>query len=599
MKRFIILAAFVIIPLSLRAQNYYYGSDFVIEKSFDARDYFLRPHRILGLNLKNLDAGLLGILPDPLSDMSFQPALLSSLAGSRLYIDLKGKSDSRPEFEYDIYPTYYYDNARFVSPYFAAPAKRKLEPLVSAIYVGDIAAKYLPGFKFALSYELIHHQGTFYEYVPFWHYGAYDAFGRLETASRDFPEIDPNIKQDGLDDKTETAHLFDGYLSLKLADFLSVGAKVSRAQTDVSGDYARLNNYDDPHSNSYRSGYLTSRNTGAALRQNELSAGAVFSFSEARQIGFFAGRIDGDHQQSAAEVDTSYYAYGTNPQEPYFARSRYSHQSASRWRHEGSTKYAGVHGQLPVRNDIAFRFRVEYQKSAIDLTNGNTVLDTSAHRYRWQQNNGFYDSQSSSRFDESRNGAGDENITQKSAALGLVVPIYRHSQITVGLFAEISESKLLVYEEAQVRRSYNQETPTPWSAVESIIGIEDKTLRLDKTSATTRLALPVAMSLYLGRGWTAHVGAIKEHVKIETDEVIDIWFRTDSKTTIRPDSIIVDNPPERIDRYRSAPLQTGNGSTNFRFGLSFQPGQRVRIDVGMGSKLSDLERWQFAVLLNL
>lgn len=598
MKRILILCAAILSPISLHAQ---YWSDYVLEKGFDPRDYFLRPHRIIGLSLKNIDEGLLGIMPDPLSEISFQPAALSSISGSRLYIDLKGSAEKPKAIKYRVYPTYLYENARFAPVYWAPPVERKLEPLVSAIYIGDVAAKYLPGLKYAISYELIHHDGTFYEYVPFWYYGGYDAFGARDAASQNFPEIDPNIKRDGLDEKTETAHLLDGHLSLRLANFLSVGGKVSRVQTEVGGDYVRLNNYDDPGNNRYRSNYLTAKNTGASLRQNDVSAGALFTFGETRQIGFFAGMIEGSHKQSAMDVDSSFYSYGENPQSDYFSRSRYSHLSESHWLHDGTTRYAGVHGQLPMQNDIAFRFRFEYQKSAIDLSNGDTVVDTSYshYRFRYYQDDQLYDSISSSRFTDNRNGEGTEDMTEKSASVGLVVPMYKDSQITLGLHAESSESEVLIYEDARLRRASHQETATPWRPVESVIGIEDKTLRLTKTKTTIRFALPIAMSFHLGNGWALHFGAIKQFIKIESEEVIDIWFRTDSTVVVRPDGITAKNPPERIDRYIAVPVHRSESSTDFRFGISFRPTGRVRLDVGMGATPTELETWQFAVLLTL
>ncbi len=597
MKRLVFLIVFALNPLALHAQ---YWSDYVLEKGFDARDYFLRPHRIVSVNLKNIDEGLLGILPDPLSELSFQPAGLSSISGTRLYIDLKGSAENSKAFKQRVYPTYLYDNARFAPSYWGQPVERKLEPLISAIYLGDIAAKYLPGFKYAVSYELIHHQGTFYEYVPFWYYGGYDAFGARTEASRNFPELEPNIKQDGLDEKTETAHLLDAYLSLKLAKFLSVGTKIGRVQTDVSGDYVRLNNYNDQNNNSYRSSYLNAKSTGASIRQNELSGGVLLSLAN-REIGVFAGRIEGDHKQSASDQDSSHYKYGEITQEDYFGLWRYSHSSESHWRHDGATEYAGVHGDLPMKNDIVFRFRFEYQKVNVDLANGDAVADTSYNHYRFRNypDNVLYNYISSSRFTDDRIGEGDENITRRSGAIGLVVPMYKNSECTIGVFAESEESQTLMYEDAQVRRAGHQHTETPWSPIGSQIGIEDKTLRLDKRSTTQRLALPVAMSFYLGRGFTAHVGAIKRYVKVESDEVIDIWYRTDSTVVIRPDGITAKNPPQRIDRYIAVPARRSENATNFRAGLTFQPVWRVRLDIGMGATLTELETWQFAVLLSL
>ncbi len=594
--RLLCVAALGLTPLTLRAQ---YWSDYVLEKGFDSRDYFLRPHRVLTLNLKNLDQGLLGILPDPLSEISFQPATLATITGSRLYIDLKGSAEKPEAPEYRVYPLYAYANADFAPPYFARPTERKLEPLVSALYVGDVAAKILPGVKFALAYELIHHQGTFYEYVPYWYYGAYDAFGQKAEAGRDFPELEPNIKQDGLDEKTETAHLLDAYLAFKPAKFLALGAKVSRVQTDVDGDYVRLNNYDE-RNYPYVSRYHNAKNVGAELRQTEVSAGALLTFAQ-RQVGVFAGRVSGDHLQTASDRDSSFYSYDDGVQNDYFSRSRYSHESASQWKHEGQTNFAGIHGELPMQHDIAFRFRAEYHKSDLELINGDTVQDTSAsfYRFRYYADSLIYTGDYSSRFSDDRQGAGEEKLTRKSVAFGLVIPMRERSEFTVSLSVESDESKLLMYEDAQLYRSSHQRTPTPWQAPESLIGIEDKTLRLDRNTTTTRVALPVTMSYYLGRGFTLHAGAIKQYLKISAKEIIDIWYRTDSLVVIRPSGTTPENPPQRIDRYLATPARRSENSLDFRLGLSFEPSKHVRLDLGTSTSLTDLEAWQFAVLLHL
>ncbi|MFQ5633076.1 MAG: hypothetical protein ACE5I1_30275, partial [bacterium] len=144
MKRLLFIIVIALCPATLSAQ---YWTDYMLEKGFDARDYFLHPHRIISLHLKNIDPGLLGIMPDPLSEMSFQPAVLSTISGSRFYLDLKGKSNEPKEFKHRVYPMYDYANSLFLPPYFARPVERKLEPLLSAVYIGNVASKLLPGFK--------------------------------------------------------------------------------------------------------------------------------------------------------------------------------------------------------------------------------------------------------------------------------------------------------------------------------------------------------------------------------------------------------------------------------------------------------------------
>jgi len=599
MKRRFFIAAILLSPVAALAQ---YWSDYVLEKAFDPRDYFLRPHRILSLSLKNLDAGLLGILPDPLSEMSFQPATLSSISGARLYIDLKGSSEKNLVFKNRFYPIYAYDNAVFAPPYWGQPVERKLEPVLSAIYIGDIAATFVPGFKYAVAYELIHHRGTFYEYIPFYYLRGYDAFGAEDAASKNFPDLDPNVKRDGLDEKAETAHLMDAYLSLKLAPFLSVGGKVGRIQTEVVGDYLRLNRYDDMSSTyRYNSFYLDEKNKDVSLEQTEYSAGALLTISDSRQIGAFAGRITGNHTQRDADIDSSFSAWGDESQSDYFGRWRYSHLSHSRWQHRGTTRYAGVHGQLPMQGDIAVRFRAEYLKSSVDLSNGDDIADTSYSRYRFRyyEDNQIYDEIWSSNFSDRRSGSGTEETVQRTAAAGLVVPMYRRSELVIGAFVETAESSVLLYEDALVRRGSHQETPTPWRQPESVLGFEDKTLRLTRNTKTARLALPIAMSFYLGRGFTANLGVVKQFNEIDSDEMVDIWFRADSTVTITPGGKTVIAKPERIDRYFAVPVHRSDTSTDFNFGATFEPGRRVRFDVGMGSSLGELKNWQFAVLLKL
>ncbi|MFQ5631891.1 MAG: hypothetical protein ACE5I1_24230, partial [bacterium] len=540
-------------------------------------------------------------MQDPLSEMSFQPAVLSTLSGSRFYLDLKGQSNEPKAFKHRVYPMYDYANSYFLPPYFARPVERKLEPLLSAVYIGNVASTLLPGFKYAVSYELIHHEGKFYEPVPYWFVRGYDAFGAQDEAAKSFPEIDPTIKRDGLDEKAETAHFIDAFLSYRLAKFLSVGAKASRVQTDVSGDYFRFNNYDDQYNRDYESRYLNAKNKSATLRQDEISGGVLLDIPGRRQIGVFAGKIEGNHSQTAMDQDSSFYRYGETSSIDYFSRSRYSHFNDSHWLHDGETRYTGVHGELPMQNEITFRFRFEYQESDINLSNGDTVADTSFshYRFRYYQDDSLYNSISGSRLTEMRTGEGEESVIRRALSAGLVIPFQKHNQITVGLFAEKTKSDALVFEDVLVRRASHQFTATPWRPQESRIGFEDKTLRLDRKRRITRLALPIALQFRLGRGWEIAFGAIKQYDKIQANEIVDIWFRTDSTVIIRPDGTSSENAKERIDRYISVPVKRSETSTAYHLGVTFQPVRRVRIDVGMGAKLTELKQWQFAFALKL
>lgn len=599
MKRLVVLC---IIFFGFSFVNAQYWSDFVLEKGFNSRDYFLQPHRIISLQTKNIDPGLLGIRPDTLSEISYQPARLSFIKGTKLYIDLKGSEDQFMVMPNYIYPMYAYDNAYFLPPYMARFAERKLQPILSIIYLGNISEKLLPGFKYGLSYELIHHQGPFYEYMPIWYYGAYDAFGMRAESSKDFPELPINVKRDGLDEKSETAHFMDAYLSFSLGKFLSLGVKYSRTQTEINGDYLRLNNYDDPSSQyQYLSRYQNERSTGASLNQNEYSAGLIFKPTQNREIGIWAGLIEGDHTQNVFELDSSFYSWGDPSSEDYFSRSTSQHVNNSDWLHDGTTRFAGIHGTLPMQRNISLKFRFEYLKSDLDLENGNSMIDTSHHNYRhrYYQDDQLYDYIYSSRFSDQRFGDGEKNNEKKVAAIGLVVPLYKRSQLAIALFGEKYTSDLLMYEDTEVIRFRNQETETPYHTPELVTRIEDKTVRFTKENSISRIALPVAMDFYLGKGFTAHLGAVKQFYKFETDEVVDIWYRTDSTFTVNPNGNFNETKPERIDRYRATPTRRSESSTDFSLGLSFIPTSLVRFDVAMGTEWTDLKYWQFAIMLNL
>ena len=599
MKRLFVLC-FMFFSFSFA--NAQYWSDYVLEKGFNSRDYFLQPHRIISLQTKNIDPGLLGIRPDSLSEISYQPARLSFLKGNKLYMDLKGSEDQFLVMPNYIYPMYSYDNAYFLPPYMARYVERKLQPMLSIVYLGNISEKLLPGFKYGLSYELIHHQGSYYEYLPIWYYGAYDAFGMRAETNKDFPELPVDVKRDGLDEKSETSHFMDAYLSFSLGKYLSLGAKFSRTQTELSGDYLRLNNYDDPGSqNQYLSRYLNERSNEASLTQNEYSAGLIFKPTPNREIGVWAGLIEGDHTQNVFELDSSFYSWGDPTSQEHFSRSSSQHLTNSDWLHKGTTRFAGLHGTLPMQRDISFKFRFEYSKSDQDLENGNAMSDTSHHhyRYRYYQDNQLYNYIYSSKFSDNRIGDGEKKNEKKIAAIGLVVPLYKNSQLSVGLFGEKNTSDLIIYEDTEVIRFRNQETETPYQTPEMITKIEDKTVRFTKGNNITRIALPVAMDFYIGYGFTAHLGAVKQFYKFETDEVVDIWYRSDSTFTVNPKGNFIESKPERIDRYKATPTRRSESSTDFSLGLSFQPTNLVRFDVAMGTEWTDLKYWQFAIMLNL
>ena len=599
MKRILGLAILLAVASSLHAQ---YWSDYVLEKGFNSRDYFLQPHRIIALHTKSLDAGLLGIRPDSLSEISYQPALLSHITGTKLYIDLKGSEEKFVLYPRNAYPIYAYINDCFLPPYMARYAERKLQPMLSIIYLGDVASHLLPGFKYGLSYELIQHQGKYYEYVPLWYYGGRDAYGVTAEASKNFPELEVNLKEDGLDEKSETAHFLDAYLSLRLAKFLSLGVKASRIQTDINGDYSRLNNYDDPvNSNNYRSSYLNSRGNEATLKQDEISGGELVKFADNRTIGLFAGWVNGSHNQTLFERDSSHYSWGDQSQNGEFSHSFYTHNNQSRWQHKGDTRFAGVNGQLPMQQKISFRFRLEYLKSDLDIYNGDTVIDTSDNHYRYRdyQTQEYIDYIYNSGFADNRSGVGEKQITQKTGAVGLIIPMYNSSQVTVGLFAQSLTSNLLVFEDAQVwRYNYDYSQNSYYPRDEQTIGIEDKTLRLDQKISTTRIALPVVADFSLGKGFIARLGAVKQFLKSSTKEVVDIWYRTAKTTVIQPSGTTVDTQPPRIDRYQAIPVRKNDSSTDFRLGLSFEPSKIVRFDIAMGTRWTELENWQIALVVS-
>lgn len=98
--------------------------------------------------------------------------------------------------------------------------------MLSAAHIGNLATNLLSGAKFAFAYELIHHERRSFEPGEFVIFPEADAFEQRLPASNAFPDIGPGIKHNGLDEKTETAHFIDAYVSLPLAKFLSVGAMV-------------------------------------------------------------------------------------------------------------------------------------------------------------------------------------------------------------------------------------------------------------------------------------------------------------------------------------------------------------------------------------
>ncbi len=598
------LAAFLAFPSFVFAQ---YWADYVLEKGFDGRSYFLQPHRIQSLQLRNLDSGLQWIRPDSLADWTVQPALLSGLSGLKIYLDLKGRTEERFVSPWHIYPVFGYQNASFLPPYMIRPADRELKPLLSLLWLGDVSRKLLPGLKYGISYEIIHHQGPYYEYVPFWYFGAVDAFGQPVKEARQFPELPINLKKTGLDQKTETAHRFNSTLAYRVLPWLSVGIGAGLTRMNLDGNYSRFRDYSEPQSDvPYISRYLTSRRTGAKIDQKEWRAGGLFLLPGHRILGAYGGQVFGVHRQTVGELDTSSYSWGEEMSQR-FSRSLHRHTSQNFWKHTGHTSYAGLQGQLPLRQGVLFRFRAEHLRSAIDLSNGDADRDTSFSHYRWYDltDSTVYESVYRSSFSDARSGSGGENRTKNVAGVGILIPlsslgkVAARSRLTIGLYGEESRRNILVFEDAAVRRFSAQDKKTRWSEPFSRWGFEDKTVRFHRNIRLRRLALPVLLDLWLGENVVFHVGAVKEFRETRVDEVVDIWYRADSLVVVRPSGKTVKSKEPRIDRYEATPVRISATQTLFRGGISFLPSHILRIDLAMRGRWLDLDAWQLALTVNL
>ena len=605
-RRAILLATLVLVlPATALPQ---YWADYVLEKGFDGRSYFLQPHRIQGLQVRNLDPALQWIRPDSVTDWTLQPALLSSLTGTKLYVDLKGKTEERMVSPWHVYPAFGYENALFIPPYMARPVNRELKPLLSVLWLGNVSQTLLPGLKYGLSYELIHHQGPYYERVPIWYYGARDAFGQYMEAARKFPELPINLKKTGLDQKTETAHLFNAVLSYRLSRWLSAGIGAGFTRMDLDGNYTRFNDYSQPSREPpYTSVYFNSKTTAARLDQHEMRAGVVLTLPGNRSLGLYGGRVSGAHTQESSELDTSRYQYGDDPGKLPFSRSLHRHESVSHWRHEGASNYFGLNGILPVRDGVLLRFRAERHQANTDLTNGDVASDTSFSHYSWydSQNDRKYHNVYRSAFHDRRNGDGTERVTRTLGGAGLVIPVpslgkpARPSTLTIAFFWQENRRTLEDYEDARVYRFSAQDSATPWSVPYTRTGVEDKTVRFRKNVRISSLNLPVMLDLWLGRHVVLHVGAVKSFRETRVDEVVDIWYRTDSLTVIKNGTTTTETKPERIDRYEATPVRQSSADMIFRGGISFLPTRILQIDLAMRGRWLDLDAWQLALLVNL
>jgi hypothetical protein len=581
-----------LLPTALFGQ---YWGERVMEKSFEATDFFFSPHTLVPFGLGNFAATTPGLLQDPLLDLVINPAYLgldTLHTDNFIYTDFRTARNVKTDHQY-IYPW-----ARLAAtdmlyapyPQFYAQTRKQMDPVFSGAYIGRLLPETAPNLMLGVTYQLVMQDEKYYS-VPQDIYrsvvGA-DYEGRSMAASSAMPIVDKYSGDDNFHHNGHFLSLFGGY---SFPEGFDVGIKLSRVFFTREGAFGSSNLWD-----SYYSGgaSLWSSREGRDQGYNhwDLSAGVIYHLSEKATIGVMGGRLWGNATQSMNNRDSSYYGYNYSTSGSFYNSSGNDYQN---WIHAGKTSYLGVeYATRPAANTT---LRINYRRlwTSTDISLASNILDTSYSTYTWSDAGTPVNSFSQSYLSDVRTGGGSHTDHSDRGMISLQWQLNERVTLSIGAQVEVLRQETFTSENV-VMNSHS----LYWNsnATYSSANAQDEAKELQWTFSANRtsLRIPVFVNIKTSDRVGIILGLNREMTSWEINDVTLALFRYRNANN----NGVIETKTNFGERYTTPKENVSDITTTFIAGLTVSPSQKFQARVLMvpvfqdgfdGPELSQLQWW--------
>jgi len=518
MKKIIIM---LLCLVSISFGQYGYWGHYLLEKGYEDNQYFLQPHRALTMQMEGIGEEMLGLFPDTLANMSFNPALLANISKSRFYIDFANQKPEQPTYSYASLDYDYAVNSSFMPPYYQTINTQEINPLLRSI--GVFQSDELP-ITLGFAYELINYTGEYFDNPTYYPYRMYDSFGSdvggvMENQS-------PEIRQSGEDTKDRIAHMIDFYTAWQFRPSLSAGIKLSYSLDINNGTYKNF--HQDDSNNEYEYDYENYYDNDEVrynkVKQYEITTGINYH-TEKTSVGISGGWIVGEDNQKREKSDTSYYFYDYEDYNLYdcFNRSENRTEYDESWKHSGNTGFLSLNGNRKIEK-FNLLYRMEYLINSTDIDNSGLSLDSNYYEYNhyYEYQSDYYQNRNNSGNHEIRTGHG--KLDQSKKTIGFAIQTLENGKtFSLGfIYQEIIKDKNLIENSEKNRNSKsssNQDVITNW-----LHQSEDVDIKFTGNENISLVKIPISFVLRSKNGLKFRTTLTKIIGKQEREEEILIKY---------------------------------------------------------------------------
>jgi hypothetical protein len=555
---------------------------------------FLQPMEFRTVMMQTFPSEVSGMVPDPVSDLIWNPATLAGLSKRSAFLDFFGGADN---------------------PVFAASAA-SADPAVSArSWTDEIAApRWYPqtavvpmetrpilsvGFLLPLSRRVSAavFDRVVFDYGPFlqsmggggnWNAEAADARYYDKTGSGTLSRLETGHNQ-----QTTIGNRIEAVIGWKAADRLDLGLRLGHMATRRDGelledDWARY-----PHSSSAG---LEDESLMVRGSQVEAGLGVMFRADSTLRFGVYGGLISGDGSERSRALDTTAAWSELDVDPRYFSRSASFLTADQSYDAEGVRPLLSANAEKRLSENWLLRTFVSYAWSETDVSGVQASSDTTSgdRGYdTWQSNSTYYRRTQST---ASRSNVLDGEGTEKTGTWrGFVSAVYAprgYWSLFGGLHVQHQRFDRDFSENAEAM-SHSRDVHTIYApGSDRSYSTHTRLYTTEKSLDRWSLAMPVGMRVNVAKGFSALIGASAAFLL--EDESASGYRVYPVKTTRRWQNgslIVSDLEIDRLERFDSDPARVLTRQWGRYFGLVYSHPAGVQAFLKFTDDFSQLSGW--------